>query len=492
MLFNSYEFIFLFLPLTLGAFYCIPAHRTQALNALLLVMSLVFYAWWSVAALWLMLGSVVANYLGGQLIARRAERHDGITGRQVLWFMVLLNLGLIAYFKYFNFFIETATTLTGETFVRREIILPIGISFYTFTQIAYLVDLYQRKTRSGGFVSYALFVTYFPHLIAGPILHHAEMLPQFEKHTQRQQWARNLALGLVMFGLGLFKKLWIADPIGGQADQVFGMASSGRALTTYDAWCGALAYTFQLYFDFSGYSDMAIGLSRMLGISLPVNFNSPYKATSIIEFWRRWHMTLSRFLRDYLYIALGGNRTGSVRKYANILVTMVLGGLWHGAAWTFVAWGAFHGALILVNHGFRAIRSRFALRNPLPRALAHPLSLALTFLLVVVGWVIFRADSMAAAVHMLRAMFLVGEAAPTLASLSNPALPCALLVLFAIVTLSPNSQELVQGIAEGAPASAATRWQFKPNLRWAVFTTFLLILGLLGISNDSAFLYFQF
>ncbi|WP_309246667.1 MBOAT family O-acyltransferase [Ramlibacter montanisoli] len=281
-------------------------------------------------------------------------------------------------------------------------ILPLGISFYTFTQIAFLVDTYQGKVTEFNFFRYALFVTWFPHLIAGPVLHHAEMMPQFaRKAVCRIDW-QNVAVGLSIFVLGLAKKVLLADSIAEFASPVFDGVKAGAQPMLFEAWVGALAYTLQLYLDFSAYSDMAIGLSLMFNVRLPLNFDSPYKATSIIDFWRRWHMTLSRFLRDYLYIPLGGGRAGNARRYANLMTTMVLGGLWHGAGWTFVVWGTLHGCYLLVNHAWRAFRRRHGWGEG-GRAAALAAG-ALTFLAVVVGWVFFRADSMASAVTMLQGM----------------------------------------------------------------------------------------
>ena len=325
---------------------------------------------------------------------------------------IAANLGLLGYYKYANFFVDNLNALLGNNLILETIILPLAISFFTFQQIAYLVDAYRGETHEYSFLHYALFVTFFPQLIAGPIVHHHEMLPQFARSTIYRLKAEHLAVGLTIFTLGLFKKVVLADGVAVYATPVFNAAEAGTALTFFEAWGGALAYTFQLYFDFSGYSDMAIGLARMFGIRLPLNFNSPYKATSIIDFWRRWHITLSRFLRDYLYIPLGGSRKGEARRLTNLLITMLLGGLWHGAGWTFVLWGGLHGCYLVVNNIWRKWRaSRGHLHStPVGRFFAW----LLTMLAVIVAWVPFRAEGMGAIQIMLSAMFgLQGISLPT-------------------------------------------------------------------------------
>ena len=282
-----------------------------------------------------------------------------LQGKRWLLVAIAANLALLAYYKYAIFFVANAQRLIGHVGPLPEIVLPLGISFFTFTQIAFLVDAHRGLAREYSFTHYTLFVTYFPHLIAGPILHHREMMPQFDRRsTYTLDWD-NVAVGLTMFIIGLFKKTVIADDMAAFASPAFDAAAGGTQLTLLEAWGAALAYTFQIYFDFSGYTDMALGASRMFGIVLPLNFRSPYKAANIIDFWRRWHITLSRFLRDYVYIPLGGNRKTVPRRYENLLLTMLVGGLWHGAGWTFVFWGALHGIYLVVNHGWRIAPSSF-------------------------------------------------------------------------------------------------------------------------------------
>ena len=326
------------------------------------------------------------------------------TPTRVLTGAIALNLALLVYFKYLDFAVRIAAELFGLSWSAPASALPLGISFFTFTQIAFLVDLHAGRVSDLNPLRYGVFVTYFPHLIAGPILHHAEMMPQFARADVFRFRADRLADGMAVFTLGLFKKVVLADQFGRYARPAFDAAST-HALTTFESWGAALSYTLQLYFDFSGYSDMAIGLALMIGVKLPMNFRSPYKARDIADFWRRWHITLSRFLRDYLYIPLGGNRRGPWRRYVHLMVTMVLGGLWHGAGWTFVLWGTLHGGYLVMHGLWRQWLARF----PLPAVVARlpgagALSWVLTFTAVVVAWVAFRAADLQAALSIWRGM----------------------------------------------------------------------------------------
>jgi alginate O-acetyltransferase complex protein AlgI len=516
VLFNSYEFIFGFLPVCLAVFYLLA--RLGLLHACatwLTLASLFFYGYWNPKYLLLLGASIAVNFYCGKAISRL--RHEGKTRstKQVLVCAVSANLATLGYFKYANFFVEALGQFTGVDVPLAGIVLPLGISFFTFTQIAFLVDTYHGKASEPRFVPYALFVTYFPHLIAGPVLHHAEMMPQFaEKSTYRFQ-VENFAIGMAFFLFGLFKKVVLADEVQPFVGPVFD-ASPGYTLTMLEAWGGALAYTLQLYFDFSGYSDMAIGLSKMFNVDLPLNFNSPYKAESIIEFWRRWHMTLSRFLRDYLYFGLGGNRKGPVRRYSNLLVTMLLGGLWHGAGWTFLVWGGVHGVLLVVNHGWRHFRLRF-LGHDLARSTAagHVLAVFVTFVCVVVAWVFFRATNLGAAMNVLSAMFGANgmvfpiEWQATLTSwvtgrAQNPwrfgtldafgglrqCLWCA--VLLGIVFWAPNSQTFIGRFEAALRSRGAKARQWA----WCATGFACTLMTVVSAINDSRgvseFIYFNF
>ena len=410
MLFNSSLFIFGFLPATLLGFFVAARCSARLALAWLTAASVVFYGWWNPAWVPLMLASVAFNFIAGRELARRQDgEHAGPFGRwssaSLLRAAIGADLALLVYFKYAGFIAENLAVLTDSTWRWNAPELPLGISFFTFTQIAFLVDVHQRRAADFSPLRYGLFVTYFPHLIAGPILHHRDMMPQFAQADIFRFSAARLADGLVFFILGLFKKTVLADAFGTYAAPAFDAAAT-HALGLFESWGAALSYTLQIYFDFSGYSDMAIGLAMMIGVQLPQNFRSPYKAQNIAEFWRRWHMTLSRFLRDYLYIPLGGNRRGLARQQVNLMITMLLGGLWHGAGWTFVIWGGLHGLYLTVYHAWRRAIDR-PNRPPVRRPTAlleAPLAWLATFLCVVVAWVFFRANDLPAATSMLRGM----------------------------------------------------------------------------------------
>jgi len=496
MLFNSFTFIFIFLPVTLAGFFAIGSrgHHRIAI-AWLVGASLFFYGWWNPAYLGLILGSILFNYAIG--VALGGYQQAG-PGKWLLAFGVAGNLGLLGYFKYANFFVENIELLAGTDFHLGRIILPLAISFFTFQQIAYLVDAWKGEAREYNFLHYCLFVTFFPQLIAGPIVHHKEMLPQFAKDWIYRLNYEHLAVGVTVFTVGLFKKVVLADGVAEYAAPVFAAAEAGVVLEFHEAWIGALAYTFQLYFDFSGYSDMAIGLARMFGIKLPLNFNSPYKANNIIEFWRCWHMTLSRFLRDYLYIPLGGNRKGKPRRYINLMITMLLGGLWHGAGWTFIMWGALHGFYLVVNHAWHGLRRLLNIAVGESTVAGRTVARLVTFIAVVIAWVFFRAESFSGAAQILSAMF-GGNGFSLSASWTDG--PRMLVTLLLLAWYAPNTQQIM---VRYAPAFETCRgevkawrhvWlQWRPTLLLAVVTAVLFMVSVKTIITvpDSEFLYFNF
>ena len=450
MLFTSGEFLFVFLPVTLLVFFAAARFAGRAAAAAwLAVASLIFYGYWRIEHTLLLVLSIAFNYTFGEWILR-ARREDRLSSaRTLLTVAVAVNLATLAYFKYADFFLRTADDLTGANIPMLGIVLPLGISFFTFTQIAYLVDVHAGKVVERNPIHYALFVTYFPHLIAGPVLHHAEMMPQFRSAEIYRPQLRNFTIGLAFLLLGLAKKVLVADTVAPVANMVFG-AGADVPLSTTAAWLGVSAYTLQIYFDFSGYSDMAVGLSLLIGVRLPYNFNSPYKAWNISEFWRRWHMTLSRFLRDYLYVPLGGNRHGRARRYVNLMLTMLLGGLWHGASWTFVVWGGLHGAYLVVNHGWQWLREHLGWTRPatgVAGVFTRGASVALTLLCVMVGWVFFRAVDTATAQNILTSMFGLREGGVPLESLAGYSLGTGVwIALFALIALfGKNSQQLIDG-----------------------------------------------
>ncbi|KJC50807.1 MBOAT family protein [Bradyrhizobium sp. LTSP857] len=469
MLFNSTKFLFFFFPIVFLVFFALGRMRQRSLaSAWLFVASLVFYGWDDPKFLIPLISvSIVFNYLVGRAIMSARKRSTLALG-------VAVDLGLLAYFKYANFIAENLTSLGAPAM---HVTLPIGISFFTFTQIAFLVDCYRDEAHEYNPIHYGLFVSYFPHLIAGPILHHKEMMPQFARSQTYMLNTSALVTGLCWFAAGLFKKVVLADGIEPYASAVFDATDQSQMQGFGQAWQGALAYTLQLYFDFSGYSDMAIGLALMFGIVFPANFNSPYKASSLIDFWRRWHMTLSRFLRDYLYISLGGNRHGPLRRYLNLFVTMLLGGLWHGAAWTFVVWGALHGLGLLLNHAWRST----GLRIP---AL---LSWALTLIFVILAWVPFRARTLASATELWKAMlgFNGGDTATNM-------LGWTWIAALAVITLMlPNTIEIFTKKADLVPD---IRQIWNPSLRWAALGGVAFGASLAAIlgGQPTAFLYFRF
>ena len=360
----------------------------------LILASLCFYGWWDPFFVLLLILSVTFNFvIGCALQSTCPKQFRGL----LLGFGIVVDLAALGWFKYSFFILENLSALSGSSFSLPEIILPLGISFFTFQQIAYLVDCRRGKAKETNFLNYFLFVTFFPQLIAGPIVHHKEMMPQFMACSSERVFSPNIAIGLTIFAIGLFKKVVIADGLAEFVNPVFDRAAAGGSIDLVSAWGAALSYTFQLYFDFSAYSDMAIGIARMFGIRLPINFFSPYKSTSITDFWRRWHMTLSRFLRDYLYFPLGGNRLGYCRRYVNLMTVMVIGGLWHGAGWTFVFWGALHGLYLSINHAWSAAIQYFGLEKAQNSDAYKCIAWVVTFLSIVVGWVFFRAESFDAA-----------------------------------------------------------------------------------------------
>jgi D-alanyl-lipoteichoic acid acyltransferase DltB (MBOAT superfamily) len=508
VLFNSYIFIFAFLPCVLLGVYAADRLRGRgAAVGWLAASSLFFYGWWNPAYLALLLVSIAFNFVAGMAVGGRfgwGERRR----TAALVSGIAVNLGLLGYFKYAYFAVEQANRFLAEPVVMTPVLLPLAISFFTFQQIAYLCD---ARTGSAGeyhAVDYCLFVAYFPQLIAGPIVHHAEMMPQFRARP-RGPSPMHLAQGTSMFVIGLFKKVVLADALAVYANPVFAAAEAGSSPTLIEAWGGVLAYTGQLYFDFSGYSDMAIGLAWMIGIRLPLNFDAPYRAASIAEFWRRWHITLSRFLRDYLYVPLGGNRAGRIRQGFNLASTLILGGLWHGAGWTFVLWGALHGVYLVVHHLWRQRRGG----TPADACgrLRRAGAVALTFVAVAAGWALFRAESVACAVRLWRGMLglhgvsLSDNLAETLGFLSAWGVAFEdtgsfdtaglrwIAAAFLIIAFLPTTQQFM-GRSDATPARgcAAHIPAWQPTTGHALLTAAMALIACLHLSEISEFLYFQF
>ena len=486
MLFNSYEFIFLFLPITFFIyFYLNQKHLTEASKGFLVFASLFFYSWWSIAYLPLIIASMLFNYSLGRELSKNQKVKKHYNKKTLLSIGITLNLLLLGYFKYYDFFIENFNMVFGTHIPLLHLLLPLAISFYTFQQIAYLVDSYRSETKEYDFLNYAVFVTFFPQLIAGPIVHHSEMMPQFAKVKNKIKNYHNIALGLFIFSMGLFKKVAIADTFAIWATRGF---DTTEQLDMMLAWITSLSYTFQLYFDFSGYTDMAIGVALLFNIKLPINFNSPYKATSIQDFWRRWHITLSRFLKDYIYIPLGGNRKGEGRTYFNLFATFVLGGIWHGAGWTFVFWGVLHGTVLVIHRLWQSLGFK----------LNSIVAWFITFNFINIAWVFFRAKEFDDALKVLHGMFfgtliLPGSFESKFTALKglgvtfgggwlteiyrDPFILLWLILAFIGVIFVKNSME----------------WKdsFKPNYFYLT-STILLFLSIFLLSRKSEFIYFNF
>jgi len=482
MLFNSYEYIFFFLPLVYFIyFYLNKRHFTEGSKAFLVVSSLFFYGWWNIAYIPIILLSMIFNYIVGVYISSGKSKN---INRFLFAVGIIFNLLLLGYFKYADFLIENINFSLGSNIDYLNIALPLAISFFTFQQIAYLVDTYKNEVQEHDFLNYAIFVTFFPQLIAGPIVHHKEMMPQFASKRNKIIQYKNISLGIFVFSIGLFKKVIIADTFAVWASNGFDKA---EFLTFFEAWAVSFSYTFQIYFDFSGYTDMAIGAALLFNIRLPINFNSPYKALNIQDFWRRWHITLSRFLRDYIYIPLGGNRNGDMSTSLNLFATFLLGGIWHGAGWTFILWGMLHAFAVVIHRIY----------NKLNFSMNKVLAWIITFNFINITWIFFRAEDINSALKVLRGLVgldgftlhpylenrlsflsLYGIEFKVWLTLFEPKKFILILLISFLMIFIKNSGELQKN--------------FRPNLISLFFVIGLLSYSILNISNYSDFLYFDF
>ena len=490
MLFNSYEFIFVFLPITFFIYFYLNHKRlTLASKGFLVLSSLFFYSWWNIAYLPLILISMLFNYvIGNSLNKFKDEKVNKKTfsKKSILIFGIICNIALLGYFKYADFFIENFNLISNSNVNLLHLLLPLAISFFTFQQIAYLIDSYRNETKEYDFLNYALFVTFFPQLIAGPIVHHKEMMPQFANVKNKVKNYKNIALGLFIFSIGLFKKVVIADTFAVWSNAGFDAASM---LNLFEAWATSLSYTFQLYFDFSGYTDMAIGIALLFNIKLPINFNSPYKALNIQDFWRRWHITLSRFLRDYIYIPLGGNKKGNIRTYTNLMATFIIGGFWHGAGWTFLFWGFLHGLALVINRAWQSLGFK----------MWTWLAWFITFNFVNIAWVFFRAETWNDAIRILSAMI----------GLNGIILKEKLEIkLFILKEYGIEFGEVTAHIGGGSKSlnwiiasflfililknCEELRKSFKANNKYFLFTLIILFYTLSEFNKFSEFIYFNF
>jgi D-alanyl-lipoteichoic acid acyltransferase DltB (MBOAT superfamily) len=459
LLFNSQVFITGFLPVVLALYYALAGRRAVR-QALVVVASLAFYAWWDVRFVPLLAGLTVANWLIAVWFGHHQARWIPLLG-------VVLNLAVLGLFKYADFLRGTVFGLAGVGWQPWHLILPLGISFFVFQKISYLIDLRRGDRHIYGFLDFCMFVTFFPQLIAGPLVRHNEIIHQFRTDPRGPGMWENLSRGFILFVIGVTKKVALADTMAMIADPLFQQAAT-TSLAAVPAWVAVAAYTLQIYFDFSGYSDMAIGLGRMFGLRLPFNFDAPYRAVSVRDFWRRWHMTLSRFLRDYLYIPLGGNRCGPVRQAANVIATMLLGGLWHGANWTFVVWGGLHGVALAVNHVWASRGFH------LPRAAAW----LLTLLFVMAGWVLFRSSDFTEAGRMFAS--LLGRSGIGDVKLDREFV-IMLPVAAGVALLGPTSQN-----------AALQRLRPQPWLAVPAGVGLAYLLLLVGGRLPNVFIYFQF
>lgn len=493
MVFSSHEFLFGFLPASFLGFLLLEHWgRGRAALAWVVLASLVFYSWWNPIYLPLLVGSMAVNFTFARALGRLDPTTQSRARKAIAVAGVAGNLVALGYFKYTGLLVSSIESMTGAELDFASIELPLAISFFTFQQVAYLVDAYRGSAPTYGGLQYAFFISFFPQLIAGPIVRHDQTIPQLATGRRLTSW-RNVAVGGTILVIGLVKKVVFADGVAPWASTMFDAARAGVELGAWRGWTGTVAYTLQIYFDFSGYSDMAIGAARLFGIRLPLNFDSPYRSTSIAEFWRRWHITLSSFLRDYLYIPLGGNRRGESRRYANLMITMLLGGLWHGAAWTFVLWGGLHGLYLCVDHLWTRWRGK---RTPSPIGIAA--SWALTLACVVLAWVLFRADGLSAAVGVYAGMFGrngLGTLPPDAAGQA-----AILIALLAVSCFGPNTQQLMRDYEPAldvssnlAPATAEPHWpRWRLERGWAVVVGLLAALAILYLERSDEFLYFQF
>jgi D-alanyl-lipoteichoic acid acyltransferase DltB (MBOAT superfamily) len=526
MLFNSPIFLFAFLPSTVGFYVLLRQFAgPRAVLGLLLSASLLFYAWWNPVYLPVLCGIAVFNFLVARSIT--AQRSAGRTSwiRLLLIFGIAVDLLVLGYFKYTDFLIDTANTLVRTDFLLQHIILPLGISFFTFQKIAYLVDSARGKVAEHDFLEYCFFVMFFPQLLAGPITHHSEIFSQIKGPRAFAIKPSNLVLGLTIFVIGLFKKVVLADNFAPYVSSVYDAAIAGQTLDFFTAWQGAIAFKFQLYFDFSGYSEMALGAARLFGIQLPLNFNSPYRALNVVDFWRRWHMTLSRWLRDYVYIPLGGSRCSTGRLYFNLMVTLALSGLWHGAAWHFVFWGSLQGGAMVMNHAWRRVW------RPINAWWSNTVSRLVTFFGLTMVLVTHRAPSMDVALRVYRGMFNLPAAwhdalGPLAAGLGwlgvrfdgppvsadQQGLVLWLIFWLALLWFLPNTHQMLArwqpasnyGVVERgrdppllarAPSLSRLwpeRLEWRPNAAAAVFAGVLAALAFLNLQHVSEFLYFRY
>jgi D-alanyl-lipoteichoic acid acyltransferase DltB (MBOAT superfamily) len=461
MLFNSFVFLLIFLPLALAAHAAVERYQPAYRLLFLTLISLVFYGYWEWRFIPLLALSILLNWLVAQ--AFQKNRLKGVEQGWIIILAIAVNLFVLGLFKYSGFLIDALNGVAGTSLIRPEIALPLGISFFTFHHVMYLTDLRAGRAPLYDLNRYSLYIGFFPQVLAGPLVRWSELMHQFDERPYRDGWEERAARGIMLLTLGLAKKVLIGDPLAEYVNPVFAAAAAGNPITVFEAWQAVLGFAFQIYFDFSGYTDMALGIALLFGVMLPQNFDVPYRAISLQDFWRRWHMTLSRFLRDYLYIPLGGSRRGLVIQLLALFTTMALGGLWHGAGWTFIAWGVAHGLGLCAGLLWR--------RGNLP--FPPLLGWLLTFVFVIFCWVLFRATTFAAAISIYKAML-------GFAPLGTGFKWRALAIAAAFAMVGPTSWTIAQ-------RTPLTRWA-------AVLFALLFVIVLLKIGDDAnyEFIYFQF
>jgi alginate O-acetyltransferase complex protein AlgI len=543
MLFNSYLFLFAFLPVTLVGFYLLGTRSRSLALAWLILVSLVFYAWWRPFNLLIIAPAVLINFATARLLQKLgADTTQAAKSRVILLLGIVFNIAFLGYFKYANFAVTVANDLTGANFVLTQVILPLGISFITFQKIAFLIDVHARRIESFTFRDFSLFVLFFPQIIAGPIVHYREMMPQFQKLSCRFDKV-NLSVGLTLLIIGLFKKVVLADGVAAHATPIYEAAAAGSAITLFPSWIAAIGFTLQIYFDFSGYSDMALGLARCFGIRLPANFNSPLKATNIVDFWLRWHMTLTRFLTAYLYnplvlwltrrrLAKGlgvlSSRNASWSAYLQLLagptiLTMLVSGVWHGAGYLFILWGLLHGLYLSINHGWRLVGPRIWSDKARYERVMRPVGFVLTFVAVVASMVLFRSTTGGAAAELLKGMIglngislpqrLLEHLGPLTGVMQHVVTATGagtgrelyvstawVVGLMLIAFTLPNSMEIASRYEPAIgikPMPASNNWwvrafAWNPSLAWAFVMSALAVAGTLSVGGKSEFLYWQF
>jgi D-alanyl-lipoteichoic acid acyltransferase DltB (MBOAT superfamily) len=546
MLFNSYEFVFLFLPATLAGFFLLG--RTSRAWALgwLIVASLFFYAWWRPLNVLIIAPSILVNFALAHLLLRlRSDQARSRMARLVLAVGIVFNIAFLGYFKYVNFFSTVINDVAGTHFFLEQVILPLGISFITFQKIAFLIDIHARRIESFTLEDYCLFVLFFPQLIAGPIVHYREMMPQFHKASCRFD-KENIAVGLTLFLMGLFKKVVLADGVAAHVSPIYDAVATGGDASLFPAWMAAIGFTLQMYFDFSGYTDMALGLARCFGVRLPPNFDSPLKASSIIDFWLRWHMTLTRFLTAYLYnplvlwltrrrlaagkSVLGGRDARIGGAYFHLLagptvLTMFVSGLWHGAGYVFILWGLLHGLYLSINHAWRIVGPRLWADKASYNRFMRPVGLALTFPAVAISMILFRSPTVGAASELLQGMLgfngitlpqqlfeRLGPFTAVLKPIVSASVTSAgsgaefvatitwIVALLVIALAFPNSLQILSrhepAIGVKSPAEDLGRWgwalDWRPTLPWAFLMSALAVTSIIKLGGKSEFLYWQF